>query len=164
MPLPAPSSVPHYRYDLKVEIPATDAAVLLDALEDEPFGLKARLGEAELRRQIRALDLSVQANTEEQWSDFEADINVLSVYLSQYIIGREIFVQPTEGAPRLEGWKVIGRRGETARLKLDLSWDPADKSVIDGDEDVKDVVRRWPELPEWVRSAMRAKHPTLRAL
>lgn len=164
MALTEPTSGAYYRYSLRVEILATDAAVLLDAIEGEPFGLAKRLGAEEINRQIRELQIDIQVTSPSRWEDFESDINILSVYLSQDITGLEIHVEPTGDAPKLEGWKIIGRRGETVRLKLDLAWDASDRSIINDDEDIEDAARRWNTLPEWAQVTLRAKHPKLGAL
>jgi len=153
-----------YRYDLKVEIPATDVGVLVDALEDEAFTLRTFLGAKELERRIREQELVVAVTTEERWPDFDKDVEILSVYLSQYIIGREILITPTQGAPKLEGWLVVGRRGETERVDLDLRWDADEEAVVDEGEDVPKLAARWPTLPEWLKSSMRIKFPRLAAL
>lgn len=153
-----------YRYDLKVEVPATDVGVLVDALEDEAFTLRTVLGAKELERQIREQEIVVAVTTEERWPTFDKDVEILSVYLSQYIIGREMIITPTLGAPRIEGWLVVGRRGETARVDLDLRWDADEEAVVDEGEDVPKLAARWAELPEWLRSSMRIKFPKLAAL
>jgi hypothetical protein len=163
MALPEPTSAPHYLYSLRVDILATDAAVLLDAIEGEPFGLAKRLGAEEINRQIRELQIDIEATSPSRWDDFENDISILSVYLPQDITGFELHVEPTAGAPKLEGWKIVGRRGETARLKLYLAWDASDSSIINNDVDIEDAARRWNTLPEWTQVALRAKHPQLRA-
>jgi hypothetical protein len=153
-----------YRYDLRVEIPATDVGVLVDALEDEAFTLRTFLGAKELERRIREQELVVAVTTEERWPSFDKDVEILSVYLSQYIIGREILITPTLGAPKLEGWLVVGRRGETERVDLDLRWDADEEAVVDEGEDVPKLAARWQALPEWLKSSMRIKFPKLAAL
>ena len=153
-----------FRYDLRVEIPATDVGVLVDALEDEAFTLRTFLGAKELERRIREQELVVAVTTEERWPGFDKDVEILSVYLSQYIIGREILITPTLGAPKLEGWLVVGRRGETERVDLDLRWDADEEAVVDEGEDVPKLAARWPTLPEWLKSSMRIKFPRLAAL
>jgi hypothetical protein len=153
-----------YRYDLRVEIPATDVGVLVDALEDEAFTLRTVIGAKELERQIRAQELVVAVTTEDRWPTFDKDIEILSVYLSQYIIGREIVITPTLGAPKLEGFLVVGRRGETERVDLDLRWDADEESVVDDGEDIARLTARWSSLPEWLKSSMRIKFPKLSAL
>jgi hypothetical protein len=157
-----PEAKPHWRYLLHVEIHPTDAAVLRDALEDEPFGLKKRLGAAEIDRQIDAFEISVDAQSLERWDDFDKDIEILSVYLSEYIEGTEIQVEPTKGAPVLHAWKIVGRRGEVVRLEREVSWD--EQSIVVGEEELAPLKKRWASFPEWVRDAMRLKHPHLREL
>jgi len=153
-----------YRYDLKVEIPATDVGVLVDALEDEAFTLRTFLGAKELERRIREQELVVAVTTEERWPDFDKDVEILSVYVSQYNNGRELTIEPTQGAPRLTGWLVVGRRDETARVELDLRWDAAEEAVVDEGEDVARLAARWTTLPEWLKASMRIKFPKLAAL
>lgn len=153
-----------YRYDLKVEVPATDVGVLVDALEDEAFSLRTVLGAKELERQIREQEIVVGVTTEERFPSFDKDVEILSVYLSQYIIGREMIITPTLGAPRIEGWLVVGRRGETERVDLDLRWDADEEAVVDEGEDVAKLAARWSTLPEWLKASMRIKFPKLAAL
>jgi len=153
-----------YAYELRVEIEPTDVGVLIDALEDEPFALRDYLGEEELVRRIRSRELVVETRVAERWTEFDRDLEVLSIYLSQYILGREILVRPTRGAPILKGWKVVARRGEVVRLDLDLLWDPRAEQIVCHGEDLGAVVARWTEFPEWLRSALRITHPRLRAL
>jgi hypothetical protein len=150
-----------YRYELHVEIPATDAAVLVDALEGEPFGLGKRLGADELNRQIRELELSVRTTSSQRWDDFEKDIEILSIYLPQFIEGREIHVDAGAVPPKVEGWKIVGHRGETERLRLDVSWDEESGAVVGGGDDIADIERRWSTLPSWMQSALRTKHAVL---
>jgi hypothetical protein len=154
----------YYRYQLHVEVPATDAAVLIDALEGEPFGLRTRLGRDELNRQIAELELSVDETSEERWQDFEGDIQILSVYLSETIEGRELHADVDGAEPRVEAWKILGHRGEVIRLRLDVAWDADSRTFLDRGEDVQDAIRRWQTLPEWIRAALRTRHARLSAL
>jgi len=162
MTAPLPPTGPSWRYQLRVEIPATEAAILKDALAGEPFGLRARLGAEELDRQIAALELHVDAVSAERWQDFEKDLEILSVYLTEYVVGREIHVQLEAASPRVEAWKIIARRGQTVRLSLLVDWDGG--RIVDRGEDLDDVKRRWASFPEWVRGALRANHPKLSGL
>jgi len=155
---------PHYWYKLDVDIEPTDRGTLNDALEDEPFDIGERLGRSQLTRSINEGRLEFEAMSVERLEGFERDIGVLSVYLSQYIVGREVLVRPTQGAPILKGWMIVGRLGETVRLELDLLWDPHAEKLIDRGVDEADVATRWSELPEWARTALRLDHPKLRAL
>jgi hypothetical protein len=153
-----------YGYTLRVEIGGDERGTLRDALEDEPFGIRDRLtlGTSALEAMIDDGEIVFEQTLDAPFPEFERDIGTLSVYLSQYIIGREIWIEPTPGAPVLKGWKVVGRMGETARLALDLDWDPRAQEVVDHDEDLRDARAQWDKLPEWLRTALRAKHPELR--
>lgn len=153
-----------YRYDLHVEIEPTDVGVLLDALEDEPFALRELLGSAELETRIRSRELVVREVSPARWTGFDQDLEILSIYLSQFIVGRELILTPTRGAPLLRGERIVACRGEVVRLPLDLLWDPREGEVVDHGDDLALVAERWAELPEWLRSALRRTHPRLRAL
>ena len=145
---------PFYRYQLDVEIPATEVAVLVDALEGEAFSLRERIGKDKLRRQLEGQQIHLDERSDERWPDFQRDLETLSAYLSEPISGRETCVVPGPGEPSLEGWVILGRRGETERLALDLAWDADAQAVVDRGTDLKEARRRWKELPEWVRSSL----------
>jgi hypothetical protein len=155
---------PHYRYQLKVDVEPTERETITSALEDEPFELGELIGLPKIMQQIEDGALDVEASSETQLMRFESDVEVLSVYLPQYIIGKEVFVRPTPGAPILVGWMLVGRSGQVVRLALDVLWDAAAEQIVDRGPDVDAIVARWAELPEWVRDAMRMRHPRLRAL
>jgi hypothetical protein len=152
---------PFYRYDLDVEIPATEVAVLVDALEGDDFSLRDRLGKDELRRQLEAQEIRIEATSPERWPDFQRDVGTLSTYLSEPIAGREVHVEPGAGEPRIEGWAILGLRGETERVVLDLAWDAATGEPVERGIDPAYADRRWKELPEWVRSSLTTRHARL---
>jgi hypothetical protein len=144
-----------YAYDLKVEIPATEVAVLVDALDGEAFSLRDRLGKDELRRQLEDQEIRVDVVSDDRWPELQRDIETLSTYLSEPISGREIHVEPSpEGPPRLTGWVILGRRGQTERLALDVAWDAEAQGLVDRGIDMDEARKRWKELPEWVRSSL----------
>lgn len=151
-------------YQLDVEIEPVDIDTVVDGLSGESLAVRALLGDAELIRRLKSGHFKFERVADEAFIEFERDVAMVSVYVPEYVVGREVRVEPTRGAPVLEGWKVIGRLGETARLKLDLAWDPREGEIVDRDEDLGDAARRWRELPEWVRDALRVKYPGLRAL
>jgi hypothetical protein len=151
-------SVLGWHYRLRVDIHPTDAGVLRDALDGEPFGLIRHLGEEEVRRMIDSFALDVDAQSAERWDDFEGDISILSVYLSQTeIVGHEIHAR----ADGLSAWRIVGRRGETIRFDLSPSWDEQEGAIVLGDEDVKALEARWSDLPEWARASLARKFPEL---
>lgn len=148
---------PFYRYDLNVEIPATEVAILVDALDGEEFSLRERIGNAELRRQLEEQQITLDVRSDESWPDFQRDIETLSAYLSEVIAGREICVDPGPREPLLKGWVILGRRGETERVALDLAWDASAQTPVVRGVDMREARRRWQDLPEWVRSSLKNK-------
>lgn len=146
---------PFYRYDLDVEVPATEVAVLVDALEGEQMSLKARIGWEKLKGQLEADQrITVGRLSDEAWADFESDIRALSVYLSEPISGREVYAEPGEDQPTLMGWLILGRRGETARVPLALGWNEDENALVDNGLDKAQLEKLWDELPAWVRDAL----------
>jgi hypothetical protein len=155
---------PFCRHDVSVDIPATEVAVLVDALEDEHLALKERMGWTELKRQLEQEHrIDVHEASGEPWPDLEGDIKTLSTYLSEPISGREICVKPGPGSPLLEGWLILGLRGETARVPLSLGWDKGAQEVIDGGVDRTKLGERRPALPAWARDALGPEMRALRA-
>ena len=159
-----PGAAHHFRYQMRVEVEPVDAAMLRDALEDEPFGLKERYGMAAIERQLKDHVLEVDTSSTSRWDDLTADLEILSVYLSQYIVAHEIEVSPTAGAPILRAWKIVACRGESVRLDCDALWDHRNERVELHDENQDALVERWSDLPEWLRNALRLKYPRLSAL
>lgn len=146
---------PFHRYDLSVDVPATEAAVLVDALAGERFTIKDRLGWATLKDQIeREQRIFIEVISDNAWPDFERDIQTLSVYLSEPISGREVYVSPGGDAPLLKGWIILGRRGETARIQLDIDWDEDANMLVDRGVDRAEIGPRWNDLPPWVKDAL----------
>lgn len=145
---------PFHRYDLTVEVPATEVAVLIDAMEGERLSMKTRVGWPELKEQLeKEQRITIQVLSDEAWPDFENDIRVLSNYLSEPITGREVYAEPGEEAPFLQGWLVIGRRGETARVPLKLGWDEDANALLDFGIDRDHLDPPWEALPAWVKDA-----------
>jgi hypothetical protein len=152
---------PFYRYDLKVDVPATEVAVLVDALEGERLSIKTRLGWPTIKAQLELEQrITVQVISDESWPDFENDIRAISVYLSEPITGREVYVAPGGDAPMLEGWLIVGRRGDSARVPLVLAWDEDQNMLVDRGVDRAELEPRWDDLPDWVKDAI---GPELRA-
>jgi hypothetical protein len=146
---------PFYRYDLRVDVPPTEVAVLVDALAGERFTVKDRLGWDSLKEQIeREHRITIEVLSDEAWADFERDIQTLSVYLSEPISGREVHVAPSGDQPDLRGWIILGRRGETARIPLSLGWDEDANMLVDHGLDRVALERHWSELPAWVKDAL----------
>lgn len=153
---------PFYRYHLDVEVPATEVAVLVDAMEGEPLSMKARVGWTTLKNQlVTDQRITVDMLGDEAWADFENDIRILSNYLSEPIVGREVYVEPGEDRPLMQGWLVIGYRGETARVPLSFSWSRRALAFVDHGVAKNELDPPWDELPPWVKDAI---GPELRAV
>lgn len=145
---------PFHRYDLNVEVPATEVAVLVDAMEGERLSMKTRVGWPALKEQLeKDQRITIEVLSDESWPDFENDIRALSNYLSEPITGREVYVEPGGEQPFLQGWLVIGRRGETARVPLKLGWDEDANALLDEGVDRSNLDAPWESLPAWVKDA-----------
>jgi hypothetical protein len=146
-----------WRYRLHVDINPTDAAVLRDAIDGEPFGLVKRFGLDEIRRMIDAFAIEVDAESDERWLELDNDVAILSLYLSQ----EQITASEIQVAPILRAWRLVGRRGQTVRLDLEVGLDAKDGAIVLGEEDVDALEARWATLPEWARASLRHKFPDL---
>jgi hypothetical protein len=148
-----------YRYLLDVEIPATEVAVILDALEEsaggggEAFGLRDRLGAAELRRQIEAQRIHVDARSATAWPDFQRDIETLSTYLSEPIAGHELRLERGAGgeAPVASGAVILARRGKVQHVPLRVAWDADQNELTEQGVLAEPASAAWTGLPDWVR-------------
>lgn len=143
-----------YRYDMSVDIPATEVAVLIDALDGEQLSLKDRIGWDELKRQLERERIDIHETADDPWTGLEADIKTLSVYLSGPISAREVQVKPGLAEPLVQGWLLFGLRGETARVPLSLAWDSTANAPVDNGVDREQLGAKWAALPAWVRDAL----------
>jgi hypothetical protein len=145
----------HYR--LHADVHPTDAAVLRDAIDGEPFGLRERVGGAELGRMLDAFVIDVDVASDERWAELDNDVSILSLYLSQeQITASEIAEGPGDA---LRAWRIVGRRGQTVRLELEVGRDAG--SIVLGEEDLDALEARWATLPDWARASLRHKFPDL---
>jgi hypothetical protein len=148
-----------HRYELRVDVPATEVAVLADALDGDDVHLKDRIGKEELARQLADQRIALDARPAERWPDFGRDFETLSTYLSEPIAAEELHAEPgSGGAPHLEGTRLLGRRGQVTRLALAVTWDDATGSLISHGVDMEAARRRWSELPPWVQATLQHGH------
>ncbi len=146
---------PIYRYDLRVDVPATETAKLVDALAGEALTIKERLGWEDLKAQIeQEQTISVEVLSDDVWADFEGDIRTLSVYLTDVITGREVFISPAEEAPDLRGWLILGKRGDSVRIPLSLGWDEDANVLVDNGVDRENLKAMEGTMPAWVKDAL----------
>lgn len=149
-----------YRYLLDVEVPATEVAVVRDALEEpvggggEAFGLRDRLGADSLRRQIEAQRIHVDARSADPWPEFQRDIETLSTYLSEPIAGHELhLLRGAEGQPpQASGAVILARRGKVQRVPLRVVWDEERNELTERGVLAEAASAGWTELPDWVRA------------
>ena len=148
-----------YRYLLDAEIPATEVAVVRDALEEpaggggEAFALRDHLGADELRRQIESQRIRVDARVSAPWPDFQRDIETLSTYLSEPIAGHELRLERAEGQPpQASGAVILARRGKVQRVPLRVVWDEAKNELTEGGVLAEPSSAAWTGLPDWVRA------------
>jgi len=151
MPTPTQS---FFQYDLNVEIPATEVAVVVDALDGEKLSLRDRLGKEELGRQLEAQEIDVHLKMDRSFSDFQRDIETISTYLAEPISGRELHVEVTPQGPSVKGWVILAWRGKSERLALDVDWNADEQVVADRGIDTDAARQRWNELPEWVHRSV----------
>ena len=145
------------------EIDAMDLESLTSGLEDEPdFSLGALLGHEALAAQLTEGALMFDVVTSERFEPFGKCIEILSVYLPEYVSGIEI-AESLDGAGRRRGvecWRYVGRSGEVVRVALEHAIG-FDRGVVAGAEDVADLRARWRELPQWARDAFKLTYGEL---
>lgn len=155
-----------YRYLFDLEVDGSDAEHLIDALEDEEFPMREILGEREMNTMIResALHFDQESHAPLKW--FGESLRVLSIYLSEYIIGLE-FAEGRNAAGfrvEVEIRKYAARRGDLIAVPLRHSVDFKTGEISAGEEDIGYLIKHWNELPRWAHDAYRLKFPELRAL
>ena len=143
----------HWLYALHVDIPATDVRVLMDALDGEQLGLTTELGEDELRQQIEAGALMIDARAETRWTWLEQDLEVLSRYLAAPLVAREIAV-----GDDVRGWRILARGGEVVRIPLAIARADDGQLEVTG-ENIEELTRQLPDMPRWAQSLLAPRVP-----
>jgi hypothetical protein len=149
-----PLDKPFHRYELHADVPATEVAVLKDALDGDDLRLRDRIGKDALAKQLGDQRIDLDAEPSEAWPDFDHDVLVLSTYLSEAIVARELHAEPSPNGAKLSGFRLLGRRGQVTRLALTVSWDDAKHTVVDAGVDMEAARARWKELPAWVQATL----------
>lgn len=155
-----------YRYLLDLEIDGSDRSHLIDALEDEEFPLRELLGEKAMVEQIQEGELKMDVTSEKPIRWFAKVIEVLSVHLSEYVIGLELAEgRNAEGTRvQVEVRKYAGRMGEVIAVPLEHKIEFPSGDITPLEEDVKWLEGHFSELPRWAQDAYRIKFPQLRRL
>lgn len=142
-----------YRYLVHIDVPATHAAVLRDALQDEPLSMGSVLGAEELQRQLDELTISIDVVRDARWDELDSDIEILSTYLAAPVLATEVAV-----GPDVHAWRLIGRAGEVVRVKLDVARD-ADGTIDIRGENLEGLAMQLPTLPRWAQSLLAQRLP-----
>jgi hypothetical protein len=155
-----------YRYLLDQEIDGSDIEHLIDALEDEEFPIRELLGEREMNAAIREGTLHFDHASDVPLPWFGDCMRVLSVYLSEYIIGLELAEGRNAAGFRVEVEirKYAGCRGDLIAVPLRHQIDFHSGEIEPGEEDIAWLTQHWNELPRWAHDAYRIKFPELRRL
>lgn len=155
-----------YRYLLEQEIDGSDIEHLIDALEDEDFPIREVLGEREMNAAIRESTLRFDHPSDTPLPWFGECLRVLSIYLSEYIIGLE-FAEGRNAAGfrvEVEVRKYAACRGDLIAVPMKHNVDFKSGEIEVSEEDVPWLRTNWPNLPRWAQDAYRLKFPELRVL
>lgn len=155
-----------YRYLLRHEVDGSDQSNLIDSLEDEVFPIREILGEAVMNAAIKegVLNFDHESDTRLGW--FADCFEVLSVHLSEYIIGLEIAEgRNAEGSRvQVELRKFAGCRGNVITVPMKHRIEFPSGEITPTEEDVDYLRDNWSTLPRWAQDAYRLKFPELRRL
>jgi hypothetical protein len=155
-----------FRYLLELEIDGSDRENLVDSLEDETFPIRELLGEAEMVRQIREGELRFEHGPGPRQAWFAGCIEVLSVHLSEYVIGLELEEgwNAQELRTKVAVTKHAGCRGEVIAVPLAHRIAYPSGEIEPGLEDLGWLRAHFLALPRWAQDAYRIKFPELRLL
>src|SRR6266513_1312283 len=110
-----------YRYLLQHSISGEDLEALTSGLEDErEFRLAELAGAAPLAQMLKDGELDIDVETGERFFAFGGAIEILSVYLPEYVSGIEIVEELDIGLKRtrIECWRYVGRKGELITVPM----------------------------------------------
>jgi hypothetical protein len=144
-----------YRYLLRHSISGEDLEALTSGLEDErEFRLPELVGVDAVSAMLKDGELDVDVEVSERFFAFGGAIEILSVYLPEYVSGVEIAETLDLGLKRtrIECWRYIGRQGELVAVPLSYALSLT-REIIPGKEDVAALRKNWRDLPQWARDA-----------
>jgi hypothetical protein len=144
-----------FRYLLEHSIAGEDMEPLRSGLEDEGgFRLQELVGRDVLEKMLDEGELEIDALVNERFFAFGPSIEILSVYLPEYVIGVEVAETLDHGLNRrrVECFRYIGRKGELVTVPLEYAVS-LDREIVPGHEDLSRLRQMWRELPTWARVA-----------
>ncbi len=152
-----------YRYLIDHSISREELEPLQSGLEDEAgFRLAELVGKSALEQMLHAAHLEVDVTVAERFFAFGAAIEILSVYLPEYVSGVEVVELFDAGLrpARIEVWRYVGRRGELLTVPLSYALS-LQREVIAGKEDLVQLRQLWPRLPQWARDGYKLSYDEL---
>ncbi len=152
-----------YRYLLDHPISQEDLESLQSGLEDETdFRLAELVGKDDLARMLDRAHLLFDITVGQRFFAFGGAMEVLSVYLPEYVSGVEIVEELDHGLrrSRVECWRYVGRQGELLTVPLTFAVG-LDREIIAGKEDTAALRKLWRELPQWARDAYKLTYDEL---
>ena len=142
-----------YRYLLEHSIAGEDLEALRSGLEDEQgFRLHELVGHAPLEAMLVEGELAIDTSVTDRFFAFGPCIEILSVYLPEYVFGVEVAETLDHGLKRrrIECYRYIGRRGELVTVPLEYALS-LEREIVPGHEDLSRLREMWHELPTWAR-------------
>ena len=144
-----------YTYAMDHDISGEDLEPLSSGLEDERgFVLGELVGQNELAKMLGAAHLDFHVTVAERFRPFDQCIEILSVYLPEYVFGVEVVEELDVGLKRssVRCWRYIGRRGEVVKVALEYAVS-LNREILPGREDVASLRAMWTTLPQWAQNA-----------
>jgi hypothetical protein len=152
-----------YRYLLEHEVDGMEVEALNSGLEDERgFDLAALVGAEPLAEQLAAGMIQVDVARPERFDSFATCLEILSIYMSEYISGVEV-AEDLDATGRRRGvrcWRYVARRGEVIKVPLHWALD-LERQVVPGGEDLDALRVMWPTLPQWARNSYKLTYDEL---
>ncbi len=152
-----------YRYQLAHFVSGEDRESLESGLEGEPgFRLAELVGADAVRAMISDGEWNIDLTVSDRFFGFGPSLEILSVYLPEYVIGVEVAEELDLGLKRtrVECWRYIGRQGELLVVPLQYALS-MEREVIPGKEDLAALRRMWRELPQWARDGYKLSYGEL---
>lgn len=144
-----------YHYRLDHSIAGEDLEALCSGLEDEAgFRLAELVGQQALAAMLEEGELRLDVRTAQRFFAFGPSIEILSVYLPEYVTGSEVAETLDHGLnrSRIECFRYVGRRGELITVPLEYALS-LEREIVVGHEDLPRLRAMWHELPTWARVA-----------
>jgi hypothetical protein len=154
-----------YRCAVDIEVPKGRRQTLVEALANDSIRWAADSERRTVESAILSGRLRIRYMLDEPWEDFERLIAAASCHVHDLVRGVAVEESIDENGhtESVIAEKIVGRRGEIARLPLRVDFRPDGVHVDPDMEDLIAIRERWTTLPIWVQDALRRKYPRTRA-